>query len=656
MRTSSFLVLAVVVIGGVVLGVLFLAGERQTPDRPDAQQDSFEEEIQPQDEAAETPQEAPPGVAEPTPEAAETAQTREPEAPLLPDPDDPRLRWRKRWLYMPTNLYVNENLPKLRDLMRRAVDAGYNGVLFTDYKTFTWWQLDYADRWKENAGKLREMADEFGLELNVCVFPFGYASSLLWHDVNLASAIPVKDAPLVAGNGVLKPEPTVNLLNGSFEEHRDNRALRYSFQDNVGESSFIDREMVKHGEVSLRFEDVGKVNQHGHGRISQTIKVQPWQQYRFRAWMKTENLTASQVKMLVLAGNRTLQHQYLVIKTGGRERHVGSFRNVTTDWVEQSVTFNSLDNSEVRIYVGTWGGKTGKIWWDNLRVEDAPTLNLLRRDSLPFVIRGEDGTVYEEGRDFERVEDPQLGNKPWPGQYNTRHDPPEIRLTPGSRIAGGQKVFLSCCHTTMVHAAQMNCSMSEPKVFDLCRLQMKKTVEALNPDGFFMSHDEIRVAGWEPNQVERFETSGELFAFNIRRCFDIAHAEGGSKPVYLWSDMYDPNHNAHENFYLVNNTIAGSWEGLDRRIIIMKWGGGKLARPGLEFFAGRGHRQMIAGYYDGNVKSNHRMWMEAAEGIPGIIGAMYTQWGSGYGKMEEFAETWWGGRDGAGEIDAALDD
>jgi hypothetical protein len=54
----------------------------------------------------------------------------------------------KRWLYVSSNLYVNENVQKLEQLLRRAQKAGYNGVLFTDYKTFTWWQLDDAQRWR----------------------------------------------------------------------------------------------------------------------------------------------------------------------------------------------------------------------------------------------------------------------------------------------------------------------------------------------------------------------------------------------------------------------------------------------------------------------------------------------------------------------------
>jgi hypothetical protein len=93
----------------------------------------------------------------------------------------------KRWVYVSSNLYVNENVQKIELLLQRAQKAGYNGVLFTDYKTFTWWQLDDAKRWRRNARKLRDITKELEMELVVCVFPFGYAGALLWHDVNPAS-------------------------------------------------------------------------------------------------------------------------------------------------------------------------------------------------------------------------------------------------------------------------------------------------------------------------------------------------------------------------------------------------------------------------------------------------------------------------------------
>ena len=35
--------------------------------------------------------------------------------------------------------------------------------------------------------------------------------------------------------------------------------------------------------------------------------------------------------------------------------------------------------------------------------------------------------------------------------------------------------------------------------------------------------------------------------------------------------MFDPNHNAHANYYLVRGDLTGSWKGLDNDIIVVPW-------------------------------------------------------------------------------------
>ena len=97
--------------------------------------------------------------------------------------------------------------------------------------------------------------------------------------------------------------------------------------------------------------------------------------------------------------------------------------------------------------------------------------------------------------------------------------------------------------------------------------------------------------------------------------------------------MFDPNHNAVDNYYLVNGSLKGSWEGCRATSIIANWNGGK-AQESLAFFAGRGHRQLIAGYYDVDDLSNFQTWDAAARDVQGVIGFMYTTWRAKYGLLE----------------------
>ena len=129
-------------------------------------------------------------------------------------------------------------------------------------------------------------------------------------------------------------------------------------------------------------------------------------------------------------------------------------------------------------------------------------------------------------------------------------------------------------------------------------------------------------------------TPGEMLADNLRQCRKIIRDIRPDADIWVWSDMFDPMHNAHDDYYLVNGTWAGSWEGLSPDIGIVNWAG-HLNGKNCRFFADHGEKQVLAGYYDGDEDgSGIAQWLKNAEGIPGIAGAMYTTWQDKYGAME----------------------
>lgn len=57
----------------------------------------------------------------------------------------------------------------------------------------------------------------------------------------------------------------------------------------------------------------------------------------------------------------------------------------------------------------------------------------------------------------------------------------------------------------------------------------------------------------------------------------------------------------------------------------------------LKWFADRGNRQMLCGYYDSPaVESNISRWLSASQGIPGVVGMMYTTWTNNFKDMPAF--------------------
>jgi hypothetical protein len=124
-----------------------------------------------------------------------------------------------------------------------------------------------------------------------------------------------------------------------------------------------------------------------------------------------------------------------------------------------------------------------------------------------------------------------------------------------------------------------------------------------------------------------------LLARNVKACVGLLRPA----TAYVWSDMFDPHHNAVEGpYYLVRGPWTGSWEGLDKGVVIMNWNYDQRDKS-LKFFADRGHRQVIAGYYDGDVQ-NMKHWLESAGRVKGVVGYMYTTWTNNYDHVEDFAK------------------
>ena len=107
--------------------------------------------------------------------------------------------------------------------------------------------------------------------------------------------------------------------------------------------------------------------------------------------------------------------------------------------------------------------------------------------------------------------------------------------------------------------------------------------------------------------------------------------------VYVWSDMLDPAHNAHDNYYACKGTFAGSWDFIPKDLVISCWYGKKhdISMP---FFAERGFRTQAAAYYDADDLDNCRAWLETCKRTPGCTGIMYTSWRNKYQLLAPFGE------------------
>jgi hypothetical protein len=341
-------------------------------------------------------------------------------------------------------------------------------------------------------------------------------------------------------------------------------------------------------------------------------------------WVKTEDFRAKpEVKVLPPDGKPSLTWDNLKVKP-------------TMDWTLQHIVFNSQDNTTANIYFGVWGGGKGTLRWRDAKIEEVAFLNMPRREGCPLHITTPMGhlkRVRKEGTDFEPLTDPLLGNKPYAGEYDIYHEPPVLK----TKLPDGTKLLASYYHAATIYDGQAMICPSEPKTMEVLRDQAERVHKLWGAKGYMMSHDEIRVLNHCAACRARNLTPGQIIADNAKACVAILKQVNPGGRIYVWNDMFDPHHNAVEkNYYLVNGSLTNSWEGLDKDVIILPWYFEKRAQS-LRFFADRGHRQVIAGYYDSNPEKI-KDWLAAAKGIPGVLGVMYTTWENNYADLDAFSK------------------
>lgn len=536
------------------------------------------------------------------------------------------LRW--RWVYAPCNFQVNERVDQLIALMERAKQAGYNGALVTDYK---WGRFDgRPEHYYRNLERTHQAAERIGIELIPAVMPVGYSGSILMNNPNLAEGIAVRDCPMVVTDGKAVVADAENLLPfGGFEDPAGDKLPGWDWVDGPGLSSFADTKSKHSGRTAIRMQTFRSGNTAGNCRLFRKLALEPWRQYHLSLWIRTQRLgNPGDVRVALLTEKgRSLNFTNLRVKA-------------TQPWTEHHVILNPMEHSDVRLYIGIWGGRSGTLWIDDVQLVPTAGINLLRREGCPIRVTSEDGaTEYVEGRDFQRWEYPKMGRDPWDGAYRVVHSAPPIAIVQGSRIREDQRLKVSYYHTAIIYDDQVCCCLRHPELFEHLERQVADIRKYFAPKKYFMSHDEIRVAGQCELCSADGKTAGQLLAENVAHCSAIIRKIDPKAEVFVWSDMFDPHHNACDEYYLVGSSLEGSWEGLDKNVRVANWNAGHRVES-LGFFASRGHKQIIAAYYDrADWQRDLVAWLDAARKAGGVEGIIYTTWGNNYRDMEAFSKS-----------------
>ena len=522
--------------------------------------------------------------------------------------------FRQRYVLFFANLNKTADRDKLRGVMRRAAAVGYNGIVLGDNGGQYLHLAAQPPAYFDNFAQIRQQAAALGLAL----IPYSFnPTQVTYVDPTLAEAVPVRGTEFAVGGGVATVADTPQLLkNPGFEDGAGNEPTGWAV-DKPGIVSFRDTDIKRSGQASLRVQDPSVNNPpFGHARHYQKVAVTPFRAYELSVWMKTDGFNRTDTISLYVAGNDGQQPELYA----NRDADMGSRVAPTQDWKRYTAVFNSLTNTSIEVYAGAWADKDahGKLWFDDMDLHEVGLVDTVRRPSLPVTVTSPDGTkTYREGADY-RVGDGRL------------------TLPPGSAIPAGSRLKVSWYQAATMVQDTPPASAWQPQYFAI-EDDISRRLDVLfgHPPAFMMTYDEWRAANWDP--AGPGVTAGRYVAQTTRKSIQLLRRINPRYELYVWSDMYDPNENAQDKYYVVNGSLQNSWAGLTPDTVVMTWDGGAKA---LQFFSKLGLRQVIGGYYDS--LDNVREWLDEADqveaqGARGIDGFLYTTWDGDYTDLEAVA-------------------
>jgi hypothetical protein len=210
-----------------------------------------------------------------------------------------------------------------------------------------------------------------------------------------------------------------------------------------------------------------------------------------------------------------------------------------------------------------------------------------------------------------------------------------LKIPQGGRIKQGDRLRVSWYHSMLVNDSQVTVCMAEPALYGVFDHEAKLLAERVQPRRVLLNMDEIRMGGTCRACAGR--NMGELLGECITKQAQILRRYIPGAEIYVWSDMLDPNHNAHGNYYLVKGDFSGSWEHVPKDLVMAVWGG-QPREKSLRFFAGQGFRTLAACYYDADDLKEVEGWLRLCRQSPKAQGLMYTPWQRKYSLLPDFGD------------------
>ena len=213
----------------------------------------------------------------------------------------------------------------------------------------------------------------------------------------------------------------------------------------------------------------------------------------------------------------------------------------------------------------------------------------------------------------------------------------------GSSLREGDALRIDASVPSVAHiydkspCGQYSACMSDPALYGYFERSAVSVKDLFHPDGWMLSMDEIRAGGTCEACRARHTDMAHILGNCITRQVQTIRRVHPNAAVYVWSDMFNPVHNAHDGYYSCLGTFYGSWNFVPKDLVVVCWWHAKRDET-LSFFSKQGFPTLAAAYYDAKDLESSRDWLESCRRIPNCLGLMYTTWRGQYDLLPSFGE------------------
>jgi len=545
----------------------------------------------------------------------------------MPSPSLSRDRKPRLWYWHHSCLNSAEDLASTKALLHRAAAAGYTGVAFWDVSAWfvnsRLWPAGAASYFQQGLAYARSL----GLEVAVPGMPYGYSNEVLANNPNWAESQRVVGTRYQV-SADRRSLQMINSFPGLLNPGFESGAVEWFDVGDVGVR--VDNSVAHTGAASALISNAPE-----NGRIRQQFNLQPWRQYHLRFWMKSQSYSGA----ARLAVHNSHNSKIVLLKAR-------LFIDSTQEWTAVDYAFNSQDTTQAWLYIGVYGGSAGNLWLDDIQIEETGLIYVTRRSGTPVSVYDPNdlNAVFVEGPDYNYISDPHLSSSLRPF-HASWHTPPTVTLPVSTSLWPAQIVAIDSYSANPIPTAWgQNMCFTHPDVLDYGYQNAIALSKIVPPEtAILMGYDEIRQMNSCALCKAQGLTAGQLLAWSVRQSIEVYNSILPDSPLWIWSDMFDPFHNAVENYYNVEGDLSGSWTALPSSVIVINWNRWNLTNS-LKWFAGASVKQpvsndqIIGGYYDtGDGRAAAQAELGAAAGVPGLLGLMYTTWEDDYSQLESFA-------------------